>query len=95
MDQESPEYQQWKVKHEGRCEINHKGSSGEMEAVAAVEMFGRSLCHRKLKYVTFVGDGDSSSYGKVKEAMEEKYVKPILSPKKNVLAMCKRDLVLH
>ena len=39
MDPESPEYKEWKKKHKGNCQINHEGSSGEMEAVSAVEMF--------------------------------------------------------
>jgi hypothetical protein len=54
--------------HNGRTlinkdEINHEGSSEEMEAVAAVQIFSRSIETRKLKYTTFVGDGDSSSFG--------------------------------
>ena len=44
-----------------------------MEATAAVEIFTTSVSSRKLKYTTFVGDGDSSSYGRVKEAQEEKF----------------------
>ena len=44
-----------------------------MEASAAVEMFGRSVENLKLKYTTFVGDGDSSCFGRVKEAMAAKF----------------------
>ena len=40
-----------------------------MEAVAAVDMFSRSITSRQLKYTTFVGDSDSSSFGRVKEAL--------------------------
>ena len=42
-----------------------------MEAVAAVDIFSRSINSRQLKYATFVGDsgGDSSCFGRVKEAM--------------------------
>ena len=36
-------------------------------------MFSRSVEKRGLKYTTYVGDGDSSSYGKVAEAMEKIY----------------------
>ena len=43
-----------------------------MEATAAVEIFSRSISLRKLEYTTFVGDGDSSSFGRVKEALEKK-----------------------
>lgn len=44
-----------------------------MEAVAAVEIFSRSITTRKLKYTTFVGDGDSSSFGRVKDALDKKF----------------------
>ena len=44
-----------------------------MEAEGAVRMFSRSISTRHLKYITFVGDGDSSTYQVVKEAMNEKY----------------------
>ena len=72
-DQESEKYQDWKKAHEPKCEINHVGSSEEMEAVSAVEIFSRSITTRQLKYTTFVGDGDSSSFGRVKEALEKKF----------------------
>ena len=73
MNSESEEYQSWKECHEPVCQINHAGSSEEMEAASATEMFGRSISERNLKYTTFVGDGDSSSYGRVKDAMFQKY----------------------
>ena len=44
-----------------------------METVAAVEIFSRSIEKRKLKYTTFVGDGNSSSFGRVKAALDEKF----------------------
>lgn len=71
QDHESEEFQEWKKAHEPKCEINHVGSSEEMEAVAAVDIFSRSIATRKLKYTTFVGDGDSSSFGRVKEALDK------------------------
>ena len=73
MNKKSAEYQQWRESHQPNCQINHDGSAEQMEAVGAVEIFERSVPTRNLKYTTFVGDGDSSCYGKVKEAMEEKY----------------------
>ena len=68
QDQESDEHKEWLNKHEPNCSVNHKGSSEEMEAVAAVDIFSRSIDSRQLKYTTFVGDGDSSCFGRVKEA---------------------------
>ena len=72
-DQESKKYKDWKKAHEPNCEINQEGSSKEMEAVAAVEIFSRSITARQLKYTTFVDDGDSSSFGRVKETLEKKF----------------------
>ena len=44
------------------CSINHKGSSGSMEAKSIVECFQFSIEARKLRYVRYIGDDDSSSY---------------------------------
>lgn len=73
QNQDSEEYKEWKKSHKEKCEINHHGSAEDMEAAAAVEIFSRSIETRKLKYTTFVGDGDSSCFGRVKAAMEKKY----------------------
>ena len=48
-DKDSDKYKEWKQAHETRCQINHHGSSEEMEATAAVEIFSRSISLRKLK----------------------------------------------
>ena len=73
MDKDSTEYQACKRAHAATCQINHQGSAEEMEAVAAIEISSRSIEKRQLKYTTFVGDGDSSSHGRVKDAMNAKY----------------------
>ena len=65
------EYTNWKQNHV--CQINHTGSSEEMEAQGAIEIFSRSIETRGLKYTAFVGDGDSSCFGKVQSAMKDKY----------------------
>ena len=44
-----------------------------MEKEAAIEMFLRSVDKRGLKYITYIGDGDSSSYGMVAQALKGKY----------------------
>ncbi|GFV17344.1 uncharacterized protein TNCV_3904691 [Trichonephila clavipes] len=46
------------VKREHVCS-NYKGSSGNMEAVGALEIFERSLIKRDLQYTEYYGDGDS------------------------------------
>ena len=66
-------FDEWYRNHEPSCPINHVGSSGNMEGDAAVSMFLRSIEKRSLRYTIYVGDDDSSSYGKVKEACLEQY----------------------
>ena len=53
------------------CSINDTSSSESMEKAAAVEMFGRSISLHNPKYTAYVGDGDSSSFGEVCEAMKK------------------------
>ena len=64
--------------------MNHEGSSEEMEESDAIEIFLRSIDSRGLKYIDFVGDGDSSSVARVKEALEGNMAKIMRSEKKNV-----------
>ena len=71
MNKESDEYKTWKDAH--ICQRNHHSSSEEMEAAATIEIFSRSIDQRNLEYSTFVGDGDSSCFERVKEAMSDKY----------------------
>ena len=73
MDKNSDEYKEWKAAHDPVCQINHKGSSESMEAAGAEEIFLRSIEKRRLRYTLFVGDGDSSCYGKVAEALQHLY----------------------
>eukprot|EP00112_Aurelia_sp_Birch-Aquarium-sp1_P017849 Seg418.7 transcript_id=Seg418.7/GoldUCD/mRNA.D3Y31 product="hypothetical protein" protein_id=Seg418.7/GoldUCD/D3Y31 len=56
-------YEQFKVHHS--CPINHKGSAGSMESKAAVEIFSRSVAVNRLRYKTYIGDGDSSAFQSV------------------------------
>ena len=44
-----------------------------METQGAKEIFLRSVAKRNMKYVEFVGDGDSGCFGSVKKACYEKY----------------------
>ena len=75
MDKNSEEYKTWKAAHEKDCVVNHEGSSGSMESVAAVDIFSRSISTGQLKYTEFVGGCDSSCYGRYAEAMEAKYIR--------------------
>lgn len=47
------------------CPINHEGSAGSMEAAGTVMCFSRSVDNRQLRYLKYIGDGDSKSYNEV------------------------------
>ena len=65
-DTNTEKYKHWYESHKNVCTINHVGSSGDMEASGACEMFLRSVESRSLKYTTLVGDGDTGTFAKVK-----------------------------
>ena len=60
---ETPEYEQFLLEHD--CPINHEKSSGSMESAGAVTIFNRSIVCNKLRYKTYIGDGDTQSYHEV------------------------------
>ena len=66
-------YKIWKRKHELTCYINCEGSSGGLEGKGAVNIIKRSIKNRGLKYVTFVGDGDSDTFKVVHDEMTRLY----------------------
>ena len=57
------EYEKFITNHD--CDINHEGSSGAMEAAGFVECFMSSLQDRKLRFINYIGDGDSKSYSDI------------------------------
>ncbi|XP_065062199.1 LOW QUALITY PROTEIN: uncharacterized protein LOC135689025 [Rhopilema esculentum] len=73
LGNDTDEMNQWQETHKPFCNINHKGTSDAMESSAAVDIFSRSIEKRHLKYTTYIGDGDSNSFGKVKAAKQDKY----------------------
>ena len=68
MDQASEKYLSWKLDHALVCGTNHVGSSGKMEVDGVVSMYDRSVEKNGLRYVSFIGDGDSSTFLTVSEA---------------------------
>ena len=68
MDRHSNECQMWKVDQDLVCTINHTGSSGKMEVDGVLDMFKRSVEKKDLRYLSFIGDGDSSTFKTVSEA---------------------------
>ena len=77
-DKASKDYINRWESHKPSCLINHSGSSDSMGSEGACEIFLRSIENNSLKYCQFVGDGDTGSYGKVRdrlaEAFGEKYI---------------------
>lgn len=44
------------------CQSNHEGSAGKMEVDAVIKMFQRSEQLYNIKYVKYIGDGDSKTF---------------------------------
>ena len=61
-----PEYDDWQQNH--NCSINHRKSAGAMEGDGAVAIFSRSVEMHKLRYLQYIGDGDTASFSQVCES---------------------------
>ena len=62
------EYDDYINEHWPDCKANHDGSSGMMEGTGTVQLFQRSVETRGLKYLYFIGDGDSKTFKQVADA---------------------------
>lgn len=58
-----------------KCTLNYEGTSGGMEVAGAVSIFQRSVEKRGVKYINYLGDGDSKAFKAVQEQMP--YDEPI------------------
>lgn len=58
----------WKQTHTESCGVNTNVSAPAMEAKAVVQLWQRSLDLNGLKYVAYIGDGDSKGFSNVLEA---------------------------
>ena len=56
------EFEEWYEDHKDSCTLNHTGSSGKMEVDSVVEMFLRSIVKFGVKYLNYIGDGDSKTF---------------------------------
>lgn len=61
------EYLEWWETHENDCSINHDGSPGCMEVEGMKKIFSRSVEKHKLRYINYIGDGDTKSYKAVSD----------------------------
>ncbi|KAJ8681703.1 hypothetical protein QAD02_017495 [Eretmocerus hayati] len=69
LDSSSPDFNLWHENHiaSGECNINYKGSSGGMEAEAAVIIWSRSEEQHGLRYTKMNSDGDTKTQTKLNE----------------------------
>ncbi|XP_074661498.1 uncharacterized protein LOC141914130 [Tubulanus polymorphus] len=65
-DKQSERYLKWRADH--KCSMNHTGTANSMESVGAVRIFGRSELFNDLRYVNYLGDGDSSAFKTVADS---------------------------
>ena len=65
------EFQDWWEGHQHRCEANHLGTSGSMDATGLLAIYQRSVEDYSLRYTEFLGDGDSKAHKLIVE--EEVY----------------------
>lgn len=57
-----------KVNHDRNCPANYQVYSGGMEAARANEIFHRSVPKYGVRYVQYLGDGDTNSFAGVAES---------------------------
>ena len=79
----SKKYKNWKENH--NCGINDHGSAEDMEKDSAAEMFCRSVEKHDLRYTVYIGYGNTSSFGEVKEALYNKFQNDYLLKKRTVM----------
>lgn len=65
MSQE--DYLEWEHAHAADCDVTTRSSSGSMEVQGAQLEWDRSLASRGLRYLTFIGDGDSKAFSAVRD----------------------------
>ena len=56
------EFNKWWEGHQTTCHVNFEGSSGAMDAAGTLAICQRSVNNYGVRYVDFLGDGDSKSH---------------------------------
>ncbi|XP_065055580.1 uncharacterized protein LOC135684104 [Rhopilema esculentum] len=90
FNKDSLAYLQWQIRHESRCSMNHKGSSGSMEVEGLQDIFKRSMEKYGIRYTTFIGDGYSSSFSTISK--EKPYGADIEISKKECIGHVQKRL---
>ncbi|XP_024878379.1 uncharacterized protein LOC112458805 isoform X2 [Temnothorax curvispinosus] len=62
---DTEEYAEWKKTHDAKCFANHTGSARKMEVDAIVDIFQRSLEVHGIRYLFYIGDGDSKTFAAI------------------------------
>ena len=75
------EYEEFKARHELNCPVNYTRFAGKTEINGTVEMFSRSEKFYRVKYLNYIGDGDSKTYQDILDHM----VTNLMLLKKNAL----------
>lgn len=65
---DTPDYETFMESHAENCPITHTESSGKMESDGIREMFERSESLHNVKYVNYIGDGDTKTYKNIVDA---------------------------
>lgn len=60
--EDSLEFDHWWEGHQHSCNANYFGSSGSMDSAGCVAIFQRSVEKYGMRYLEFLGDGDSKSH---------------------------------
>ncbi|GBN23147.1 hypothetical protein AVEN_71593-1 [Araneus ventricosus] len=68
-DKSKSSYQQWQSHHANSCQKKHFGSEGKMEIEGIKKLFRRSVVERGVRYLSYIGDGDASTF---KDVCEDK-----------------------
>lgn len=63
------QYEDWMKKHAPLCTANHQGSAASMECCGLQDIFNRSERKYDVKYVEYIGDGDTKSFKAVHDSM--------------------------
>jgi len=97
---DTEEYREWEIEHQNKCQSNHEGSAGKMEADSIKEMFHRSQKKYGVKYMHYIGDGDSKTfkavvesrpYGDTVEIEKKEYIGHVQKRMGARLRKCKKD----
>ena len=67
-DMNSDAYEMWLAEHSPHCGKNYEGSAPAMEPAGVKQIFNKSVEERGLRYVNYIGDGDTKSFKMVADS---------------------------